>query len=79
MTRSRDKKAFTGACKAASAAQRKKVNDDKREGIAQLRAGCMEVVTAVDNQAFRNAMTPVWSEFAKQFGAANIRQIEKFK
>ena len=65
-----DKKAFTEAGKAASAAQRKKVNDDERDGIAQLRAGGMEVVTAVDNQAFRNAMTPVWTDFAKQFGLA---------
>jgi TRAP-type C4-dicarboxylate transport system substrate-binding protein len=39
----------------------------------------MEVVTSVDNQAFRNAMTPVWGDFAKQFGAENIRQIQEFK
>ncbi len=32
----------------------------------------MEVVTNVDGQAFRTAMTPVWSEFAKQYGAENI-------
>ncbi|HVE89062.1 MAG TPA: TRAP transporter substrate-binding protein [Burkholderiaceae bacterium] len=74
-----DKKAFTEAGKAASAAQRKKVNDDERDGIAQLRAGGMEVVTTVDNQAFRTAMTPVWADFAKQFGAENIRQIQDFK
>jgi len=74
-----DKKAFTEAGKAASAAQRKKVNDDERDGIAQLRAGGMEVVTTVDNQAFRNAMTPVWGDFAKQFGAENIRQIQDAK
>ena len=74
-----DKKAFTEAGKAASVAQRKKVNDDERDGIAQLRAGGMEVVTSVDNQAFRNAMTPVWADFAKQFGAENIRQIQDVK
>jgi TRAP-type transport system periplasmic protein len=74
-----DKAAFREAGKAGSAAQRKKVNDDERDGIAQLRAGGMEVVTNVDNQAFRNAMTPVWSEFAKQYGADNIKRIQDVK
>jgi TRAP-type transport system periplasmic protein len=74
-----DKKVFVDAARKAGAAQRKKVNDDERDGIAQLRAGGMEVVTTVDNQAFRNAMTPVWGDFAKQFGAENIRQIQDFK
>ena len=68
--------AFREAGKAGAAAQRKKVNDDERDGIAQLRAGGMEVVTNVDGTAFRNAMTPVWSEFAKQYGADNIKRIQ---
>jgi tripartite ATP-independent transporter DctP family solute receptor len=71
-----DKAAFREAGKAGAAAQRKKVNDDERDGIAQLRAGGMEVVTNVDGNAFRNAMTPVWSEFAKQYGADNIKRIQ---
>jgi TRAP-type transport system periplasmic protein len=71
-----DKAAFREAGKAGSAAQRKKVNDDERDGIAQLRAGGMEVVTNVDGTAFRNAMTPVLSEFAKQYGAENIKRIQ---
>ena len=48
----------------------------RADGIAQLRAGGMEVVTNVDGTAFRNAMTPVWSEFAKQYGAENIKRIQ---
>ena len=71
-----DKKAFLEAGKAASAAQRKKVNDDERDGIAQLKAAGMEIVTNVDGQAFRTAMTPVWGEFAKQYGADNIKKIQ---
>ncbi|MDH4114576.1 MAG: TRAP transporter substrate-binding protein [Betaproteobacteria bacterium] len=71
-----DKAAFREAGKAASAAQRKKVNDDERDGIAQLRAAGMEVVTNVDGTAFRNAMTPVLREFSKQYGADNIKRIQ---
>ena len=74
-----DKKAFIEAGKAGSAAQRKKVNDDERDGIAQLRASGMEVVTTVDGPAFRTAMTPVWTDFAKQFGADNIKKIQDYK
>lgn len=72
-----DKAAFREAGKLASAAQRRKVNDDERDGISQLRAAGMQVVTAVDGPAFRSAMTPVWSEFAKQYGADNLRRIQE--
>ncbi len=74
-----DKKAFTEAAKAGSAAQRKKVNDDERVGIDELRKAGMNVVTQVDGAAFRAAMTPVWAEFAKQFGADDIRRIRDVK
>jgi tripartite ATP-independent transporter DctP family solute receptor len=71
-----DKAAFREAGKAGSAAQRKKVNDDERDGIAQLRAAGMQVVTNVDGTAFRKAMSPVFSEFSKQYGAENIKRIQ---
>ena len=74
-----DKNNFKEAAKVGSAAQRKKVNDDESAGIAQLRSEGMEVVTTVDGQAFRTAMTPVWSEFAKKYGAENIKRIQDFK
>ena len=74
-----DKAHFREAAKVGSAAQRKKVNDDENAGIAQLKSDGMEVVTNVDGQAFRNAMTPVWSEFAKKYGADNIKRIQDFK
>ena len=74
-----DKTNFREAARAGSAAQRKKVNDDESAGIAQLESEGMEVVTNVDGQAFRNAMTPVWSEFAKKYGAENIKRIQDFK
>jgi tripartite ATP-independent transporter DctP family solute receptor len=74
-----DKQAFREAGKAGSAAQRKKVNDDERDGVAQLRAAGMEVVTDVDGTAFRKAMSPVFSEFSKQYGAENIKRIQDYK
>jgi len=74
-----DKKAFTEAGKLASAAQRKKVNDDEASGIEELRKGGMQVVAQPDGNAFRRAMTPVWSEFAKQYGAENIKRIQDVK
>lgn len=74
-----DKANFREAAKVGAAAQRKKVNDDETAGIAQLKSEGMEVVSNVDGQAFRSAMTPVWSEFAKKYGADNIRRIQEFK
>jgi tripartite ATP-independent transporter DctP family solute receptor len=73
-----DKAAFREAGKAAAAAQRKKVNDDEASGIDQLKKEGVTVST-VDGAAFRTAMTPVWSEFAKKFGAENIKRIQDFK
>jgi TRAP-type transport system periplasmic protein len=72
-----DKTNFREAAKVGAAAQRKKVNDDEAAGIAQLKSEGMEV-SNVDGQAFRNAMTPVWTEFAKKYGADNIRRIQEF-
>jgi tripartite ATP-independent transporter DctP family solute receptor len=74
-----DKTNFREAARAGSAAQRKKVNDDENAGIAQLKSEGMEVVTNVDGQAFRNAMTPVWSEFSKKYGVENIKRIQDYK
>jgi tripartite ATP-independent transporter DctP family solute receptor len=74
-----DKAAFLEAAKAGATAQRKKVNDDEAAGISQLRSDGMEVVVNVDGNAFRAAMTPVWSEFAKKYGADNIKRIQDFK
>jgi TRAP-type C4-dicarboxylate transport system substrate-binding protein len=74
-----DKAHFREAARVAAAAQRKKVNDDEASGIAQLRSEGVQVVTNVDGAAFRAAMTPVWSEFAKKFGAAEIKRIQDFK
>ena len=71
-----DKKVFTDAAKKAGAAQRKKVNDDENNGIAQLEKDGMAVVKTVDGTAFREALTPAYVSYSKEFGAENIKKIQ---
>lgn len=71
-----DKKVFYAAALSASAAQRKKVNEDENNGIAQLEKEGMSVVRKVDGQAFRNALRAPYVEYSKEFGADNIRKIQ---
>jgi TRAP-type transport system periplasmic protein len=74
-----DKKVFYAAAKNASAAQRKKVNEDEDNGIAQLEKEGMTVVRKVDGQAFRNALIAPYAEYSKEFGADNIRKIQEVR
>lgn len=70
-----DKKVFVDAARKAGAAQRKKVNDDENNGIAQLEKDGMKVVRKVDGNAFREALKPAYVGYAKEFGADNIKKI----
>ena len=74
-----DKKVFYEAAKKASVAQRKKVNEDEDNGIAQLEKDGMQVVRKVDGQAFRDALRDVYASYSKEFGADNIRKIQQFR
>lgn len=74
-----DKKVFQEAAKKAAVAQRKKVNDDEANGIAQLEKDGMTVVRQVDGQAFRDALKSVYANYSKEFGEENIRRIVEFK
>ncbi len=71
-----DKQVFLDAARKAAIAQRKKVNDDEANGIAILRKDGMKVVEQVDGESFRQAITPAYAEYAKDFGADNIRAIQ---
>lgn len=71
-----DKKVFLQASQAAAKAQRKKVNDDEANGIAILKKDGMQVVQQVDGASFRQAVTPAYAQFAKEFGANNIQAIQ---
>jgi tripartite ATP-independent transporter DctP family solute receptor len=70
-----DKKVFVDAAKKAAVAQRKKVNDDENNGIAQLEKDGMKVTKVVDGAAFREALKPAYAGYAKEFGADNIKKI----
>lgn len=74
-----DKKVFTEAAAKGAAAQRKKVNDDEANGIAQLKKDGMQVVEKVDGEAFRKAVTPAYANFAKEFGADKIAAVQAVK
>lgn len=74
-----DKKVFYEAAKKATAAQRKKVNEDEDNGIAQLEKEGMNLVRKVDGAAFRSALAPAMASYTKEFGADNIRKIQDFK
>ncbi len=71
-----DKKVFTEAAKKGAAAQRKKVNDDENNGIAQLKADGMQVVEKVDGESFRKAVAPAYAQYAREFGADKIAAIQ---
>jgi tripartite ATP-independent transporter DctP family solute receptor len=71
-----DKKVFVDAARKAGAAQRKKVNDDEANGIAQLEKDGMTVTKQVDGAAFREALKPAYASYAKEFGADNIKRIQ---
>lgn len=74
-----DKKVFVEAAKKGAAAQRKKVNDDENNGIAQLEKDGMKVTRNVDGAAFREALKPAYAGYAKEFGADNIKKISDVK
>lgn len=73
-----DRALFRAAAQAGAAAQRAKVDADEAAGLAQLRAEGL-AITQIDGPAFRQAMTPVWAEFAQKYGADNIRRIQEFR
>ena len=74
-----DRKVFLGAAHLASTAQRKRVNDDEANGIAQLKRDGMQVVEKVDGESFRKAVMPAYANFAKEFGADRIAAIQAVK
>jgi TRAP-type C4-dicarboxylate transport system substrate-binding protein len=74
-----DKKIFTSAAQKSAAAQRKKVNDDEANGIAQLKKDGMQVVEQVNGDSFRKAVAPAYASFGKEFGAERIAAIQSIK
>ena len=74
-----DKKVFVQAAQAAGAAQRKKVNEDEANGVAQLEQQGMKVIKTVDKGAFQAVLKVPYEGYAKEFGADNIKKIQDVK
>ena len=70
-----DKQVFLDAAAEAVKANRARVDEDDAKGVAELRAKGMHVVENPDKSKFQAALTPVYAEFEKQFGKANIDRI----
>ena len=74
-----DKQHFLDAAKEAVKANRARVDEDDAKGVAELRAKGMQVIENPDKAKFQAALTPVYAEFEKQFGKANIDRIRNFR
>ena len=74
-----DKQAFIDAAKEGTKANRARVADDDRNGVAELRAKGMNVIENPDKAKFVAALGPVNAEFEKQFGKASIDRIRNVK
>lgn len=74
-----DKTAFLEAAKEGVKANRMRVDSDEKIAVADLRAKGMTVVDQVDKARFQSVLTPVYAEFEKQFGKANLDKIRDVK
>jgi len=57
---------------------REKVAAVESNGVAELRAAGMEVITDVDRTKFQEALAPAYDEYAKRFGKEKIEQIRNY-
>lgn len=74
-----DKQAFLEAAKVAVKVNRARVDEDDAKGVAYLRGKGMNVVENLDKAKFVAMLAPVYAEFEKQFGKANMDKIRNYK
>jgi tripartite ATP-independent transporter DctP family solute receptor len=74
-----DKTAFLEAAKEGVKANRMRVDSDEKVAVADLRAKGMTVVDNVDKARYQAALAPVYANFEKQFGKANLDRIRNAK
>jgi len=74
-----DKTAFLEAAKEGVKANRLRVDSDEKMAVADLRAKGMTVVDQVDKTRYQAALAPVYADFEKQFGKANLDRIRNYK
>ncbi len=70
-----DKKAFLDAAAEGVKANRARVDADEKTAVADLRAKGMDVIDTVDKGKFQAVLAPVYADFEKQFGKANLDKI----
>jgi TRAP-type transport system periplasmic protein len=74
-----DKQHFLEAAKVAVKANRERVDADDSRGVAELKSQGMQIVENVDKAKFMAQLQPVYADFEKQFGKANIDRIRNYK
>jgi TRAP-type C4-dicarboxylate transport system substrate-binding protein len=74
-----DKTAFLEAAKEGVKANRLRVDSDEKIAVADLRAKGMTVVDTVDKTRYQATLAPVYADFEKQFGKANLDRIRNVK
>ena len=74
-----DQQAFLDAAKVAAKANRDRVDADEKVAVTDLRAKGMQVVDTVDKAKYQATLKPVFAEFEKQFGKANLDKIRDVK
>ena len=74
-----DKRAFVEAAKEGVKANRARVDEDERKAVADLRSKGMNVVENLDKAKFQATLAPVYVDFGKRFGQANIDRIKNYK
>jgi TRAP-type transport system periplasmic protein len=74
-----DRQAFVEAAREGVKANRARVDEDERKAVADLRAKGMSVVENIDKAKFQAALAPVYVDFGKRFGQANIDRIKNYR
>ena len=74
-----DKQAFVEAAKEGVKANRARVDEDERRAVADLRSKGMNVAENIDKAKFHAALAPVYVDFGKRFGQANIDRIRNYQ
>jgi TRAP-type C4-dicarboxylate transport system substrate-binding protein len=74
-----EQKMFHEAAAVAARAMREKVAAVEANGVAELQAAGMQVVTDVDRAKFQEALEPAYAEYSKKFGKDKIDQIRNYK
>jgi TRAP-type C4-dicarboxylate transport system substrate-binding protein len=74
-----DQKIFLEAAKTAVIANRARVDADDAMGVTYLRGKGMTVTENLDKSKFVTALAPVYADFEKQFGKANMDKIRNTK